>query len=320
MSSIFRRLFCGPLGADACHELDLAYSRIRARRGTAIAWLWYFGHLFVPGTWALAVQLRRTGRGQAGHPRRPGLSPLRRQGGGRPRFSLGISLLDLKLGVRMLFKYPGITLVGTFAMSVAIAIVAGFHAFARGVLDSELPFPEGDRVVAIWNVDVSGGGRRQQTLGDMVTWRESLESLEDVGAFTTRTQIVFTADGQTLSVAAAQITPSAFRMLRVPPHLGRPLLADDERPSGPAVALLGFDLWQLGFEADTAIVGKTIRLGGVQHTVVGVMPSEFRFPINQELWTPIRVPGSDVGPGGWVESEFLHRASRSGSHARASRG
>ena len=75
-------------------------------------------------------------------------------------------------------------------------------------------------------------------------------------------------------------------------------MADDERPGGPAVAVLGFDLWQSGFGADTAIVGKTIRLGGVQHAVVGVMPPEFRFPIDEQLWTPMRIPGFDLGPDG----------------------
>ena len=214
------------------------------------------------------------------------------------RLPFGISLVDLKLGVRMLFKYPGLTLVGTFAMSVAVAIIVGFHSITEVFIDGTLPVPEGDRVVSVWNADISTGRVGKQTLGDMLTWRESLESLENVGAFTIRHRVVLASDGQALSVRAAQISPSAFRMLRVPPLLGRTLVADDERPGGPAVALLGFDLWQSGFGADTAIVGKTIRLRGVQHSVVGVMPHGFGFPLNEQLWTPTRISGLDLGPGG----------------------
>ncbi len=131
----------------------------------------------------------------------------------------------------------------------------------------------------------------------MLTWRNELQSVEDVGAFTTRQRVVFAADGRARSVRAAQISPSAFRMLRVPPLLGRPLLADDERPGGPAVALIAFDLWQSGFGGDSAIVGKTIRLGGVQHSVVGVMPRGFGFPVREQVWTPTRIPSSDLEPG-----------------------
>ena len=244
------------------------------------------------------------------------VSSARRQGGmrgegvrerimaSRRRFTLGISLLDLRLGVRMLFKYPGLTLVGTLAMSVAIATVAGFHSFTENFVGPKLPVPEGERVVGIWNVDVGTGGRGRQTVGDMLTWRDELGSIEDVGGFTTRQRVVFGTDGRALSVPAAQISPSAFRMLRVPPLRGRPLVDEDERPGGPAIALLGFDLWQSGFGADPAIVGKTIRLGGVQHSVVGVMPRGFGFPIREQLWTPIRVPGSDMGTGGGPRVSF----------------
>ena len=220
------------------------------------------------------------------------------------RLSLGISLLDLKLGVRMLFKYPALTLVGTLALSVAIATVAGFHSITENFVGPRLPVSEGDRVVGIWNVDVGTGRRGRQTFGDMLTWRDELESLEDVGTFTTRQRVVFAADGRARSVRGAQISPSAFRMLRVPPILGRPLLTDDEQLGRAAVALLGFDLWRSWFGGDTAIVGKTIRVGGVQHSVVGVMPREFGFPINEQLWTPIRLTDSDIGTGGGPRVSF----------------
>ena len=199
------------------------------------------------------------------------------------RLSLGISLLDLKLGVRMLFKYPALTLVGTLALSVAIATVAGFHSITENFVGPRLPVSEGDRVVGIWNVDVGTGRRGRQTFGDMLTWRDELESLEDVGTFTTRQRVVFAADGRARSVRGAQISPSAFRMLRVPPILGRPLLTDDEQLGRAAVALLGFDLWRSWFGGDTAIVGKTIRVGGVQHSVVGVMGTAYPDPLHNGL-------------------------------------
>jgi len=221
------------------------------------------------------------------------------------RFSLGISWLDLKLGVRMLFKFPGLTLVGTLALTIAITTVSGFHAFTEHFVSPELPVPEGDRVVAIWNVDARDGGYARQTFGDMLAWRRELESLEDVGTFTRHQRVIVNAEGRARSVRAAQISPSAFRMLRVPTFLGRPLVDDDERQGGPAVAVIAYDLWQSEFGADLEIVGKTIRMGGVPHTLVGVMPSGFEFPYSEQLWTPFRIPSNSLAPGEGPGVQFI---------------
>lgn len=213
------------------------------------------------------------------------------------RRSLGFSLLDLKLGVRMLFKHPGLTLVGTLAISVAIGTVTAVHSFSEIFLGPHLPVPEGDRVVGIWNVDAVDGVMARQTLGDMLTWRDQLESVEDIGAFATYERVLSITDGETRSVRVAQLSPSAFRMLRVPPLMGRHLAPREERPGGPAVAVIGFDLWRSAFSADPDIVGKTIRLGDVTHAVAGVMPDGFLFPINEQVWTPAHIPTSTLDPG-----------------------
>ncbi len=277
---------------DITGDLEEVFRRRSRERGRLRARLWYWREALVFSGRFLAERFREALRRRVSSDEQaPARIPK------RISLPFGFSLLDLKLGVRMLFKYPGLTLVGTLAMSVAIATVAGFHAFTEILVNPSLPVPDGDRVVAVWNVDTRTAGRGQQTVGDMLTWREQLESIEDVGAFTTHELVVFGADGEALSVRAAEISPSAFRMLRVPPLLGRPLVDTDERPGSPAVALLGFDLWQSGFGADTAIVGKTIRLRGVQHSVVGVMPRGFGFPVNEQLWTPTLVPRFDLGPG-----------------------
>ena len=280
------RLTARLLPEDAREEIlgDLIehWARDVSERGWLLRVVWAWRQPFVALAARLRFGVKRT--------RRPRVAVVRRWG-------LGVSPLDLKLGVRMLIKYPGLTVVGTLAMSIAIATVAGFHAFTENFVGPNLPVPEADRVVGVWNVDVGGGGRGQQTLGDMLTWRNELESLEDVGAFTLHQRVIFSTDGRGRSVRAARISSSAFRMLRVPPLLGRPLVADDERPGGPPVALIAFELWQSEFGADPSVVGKTIRMGGVQHAVVGVMPSGFGFPINEQVWTPFRTPSSNLMPG-----------------------
>jgi hypothetical protein len=148
---------------------------------------------------------------------------------------VGTCWLDLKLGVRLLFKYPGLTLVSTVALAIGIAIVAGFHAGTEFMVRPVLPHAQGDRIVALWNHDVARSDKGEQTLGDMLTWRRELTTVGQVGAFVLQERAVAATDGRTRLVNAAQISASAFEMLRVAPLLGRPLVEDDERAVAPAV-------------------------------------------------------------------------------------
>jgi len=213
--------------------------------------------------------------------------------------------LDLKLGARLLAKYPGLTLVSTVALSIGIAIVAGFYTGTNFFVNPTLPVPDGDDVVAIWNHDVGRSDRGPLTVGDMLALRQDLASLGDVGAFALYERVVAVADGPTRLMQVAQISPSLFQAVRVPPLLGRSLGAADERSDGSRVALIGFDLWQSDFRGDPGIVGRTIRLGGTEHAIVGVMPEGFRFPRNEQIWTPLQPSSASLRPGEGAAVEFV---------------
>src|SRR5690606_18644787 len=72
------------------------------------------------------------------------------------------------------------------------------------------------------------------------------------------------------------------------PLLGRPLRPEDERTSSPPVVVIGYDVWRTRFASDPAIVGREVRLGTTVHTVIGVMPEGFAFPVNHHAWIPFR--------------------------------
>ena len=96
---------------------------------------------------------------------------------------MGMSWLDFKLGVRMLVKYPGLTLVGGIAIAFAIAVGAGSFEFVRAVFNPTLPLEDGDRIVGVRNRDAATRRVEQQALYDFATWREQLESVDDLGAY-----------------------------------------------------------------------------------------------------------------------------------------
>ncbi|HSJ14168.1 MAG TPA: ABC transporter permease [Longimicrobiales bacterium] len=204
----------------------------------------------------------------------------------------GLSL-DLKLGVRMLLKYPGLTAAGTLAIAVSVALAASYFEFMNDMVKPKLPLDEGDRIVAIQNWDLAAASPERRSLHDFEAWRGELVSIADLSAASMAEFNVSTDDRRYASYRGARVSASTFRVVRVAPLLGRPLTEADEAPDAPLAVVLGYSAWQALFDGDRAVVGRSVRLGADPATVVGVMPEGFRFPVNQEVWAPLRYQASD---------------------------
>jgi hypothetical protein len=163
----------------------------------------------------------------------------------RFRTNKGSSALhDYKLGLRMLIKYPGLTLAGGLALAIAIGIGAGWYDLTRDLLRPALPLPGGDRIVEIEMRNAVASEDERRLLHDFLTWRSELRSIEDLGAYRTHERNLMLGDARAESVTVAETTASAFRIASVPPALGRPLLDADEQPGAPPVVVLGYGVWQ----------------------------------------------------------------------------
>ena len=228
--------------------------------------------------------------------------------------------LDAKLGLRMLRRSWGLTLVGGLAMAVTIGLGASMFTIWDTFAGTRLPLDEGDRVVAIQPFDKAAQRVHRETpLPDFRRWRETLKSVEHVSAMRPIVPAVIARDGADDSVAAAEMTASGFQLARVQPLLGRPLIEEDEREGAEPVAVIGYQLWQEGFSSDPAVLGQRIQIGDTPHIVVGVMPGGFRFPMNQRLWIPLRTnPLGEVRPGStdaFVFARLVPGATLEGAHA-----
>jgi putative ABC transport system permease protein len=218
----------------------------------------------------------------------------RRRGG---LMRIGLSWVDFKLGFRMLYRYPMLTVVGSLAMAVAIAVGAGTFEVITRVTYPSLPLRGGDRIVGLNYWDRAESGARPASPYDVLNWREGLRTVEDIGAFRLVQRNLIVGEQVGEPVDAAEISAAAFRVTGVPPLMGRALVDEDESPQSPAVVVLGNRLWKIRFGADPAVIGRVVRLGATQATVVGVMPEGFAFPVRQNLWTPLRVRELPQEPG-----------------------
>src|ERR687895_2082680 len=199
------------------------------------------------------------------------------------------SWLDLKLGGRMLVKYPVLTIVGGLSMAFAIWVGAGTFEAIRQLVFPSIPLPDSDRIVVLQNWDAAASRPELRATHDFVVWRQALTSVEDLGAYRTVTRNLMITPGLAEPVFTAEMTAAAFGVLRVMPLLGRTLVDADERAGAPLAVVIGHDLWQSRFQGDSTVIGRTVRLTGMPATIVGVMPDGFAFPRTQELWAPLRI-------------------------------
>ena len=205
--------------------------------------------------------------------------------------------LDFKLGARLLWKYPGLSLIGGLAMAVAIAFGTAAFTFFYTQLDSDLPLPEGDRLVALENWDVKKHNEERRQADDLAVWRREMKTVQEIGAFRNIGRNLLIPGRAVESIRIAEITADGFNAARTAPLHGRPLLAADETFEAEPVLVIGHDIWRSRFDGDPRVIGRSVRLGATAHTIVGVMPEGFAFPMSHSYWTPLRIEAAHHPPG-----------------------
>lgn len=211
---------------------------------------------------------------------------------GRGLAWLGGMSLDVKLGGRMLRKYPGLTLAGGLALAIAIGIGAGWYDLAGKLLSPAIPLPEGHRIVLIETQNSLTNAPERRVVRDFLDWRRDLRTIEDLGAYRADTRNLILGNAAPEPIQMAELTAAAFRTARVPALLGRTLLDEDDAPGAPSVVVLGYDVWQRSLGGRLDVVGSEVELGNTPATVVGVMPQGFAYPVNHDAWTPLRLRAS----------------------------
>lgn len=228
---------------------------------------------------------------------------------------LRVSMIDVKLGLRMLVKHPLISIAAALALAVGIPVgLAPSHVAAA--LESPLPGDPEHRVRAIRFWDAASVSVASTQFADFDYWTRELKAFSTLAAFRALTVNVTRNAGRAEPVEAAQISAKTLDVLGVAPTRGRPLNAADFATGAEPVVLIGQQFWRTHFTGDPNVIGQLLRIGRVQHTVVGVMPDGFRFPSYAQLWLPMgdeRVAAS----AGSVNVQIVGRLAEGTSAAQA---
>jgi len=207
-------------------------------------------------------------------------------------------LQDIRFGLRMLLKSPSISIVATIALALGIGANTAIFSVVNAVLLRPLPFPDSDSLVSIFETDTQRGQQRgSHSYPNFFDLRSQNTVLERVACYHGG-DFIMTGRGEPARVQGSVVTADLFPLLGVAPVLGRTFHPDEDKPSETGrVVILSHEFFQKRFNSDPSIVNQPITLDGRSYTVVGVMPSSFEFPIQNEpveLWTTIAV---DVTPG-----------------------
>ena len=207
-----------------------------------------------------------------------------------------MSWIDLKLAVRMLLRYPVLTLVSSGSLAFAIAIGAAAFAFISLFLWPRMPLPDGDEIVIVQHYDRAASQPESRVVADFLRWRGGTTTLTDVAAGRVMARTLLMGDGLVEPISVAEVTASTFAMARVAPIRGRTLTDADASPAAPPVVIIGERIWRERFGADPDFLGRTVLISNVPTAVVGVMPAAFRFPSTLEVWQPLKISEGAVQP------------------------
>ncbi|MFP5284405.1 MAG: ABC transporter permease [Thermoanaerobaculia bacterium] len=219
---------------------------------------------------------------------------------------------DVRYAARALRRTPGFALTAVMVVALGVGANTAVFSVADFVFVRPLPYADADRLVKLWQG--SQAGRSEASPANYRDWKAMSSSLSGMGAYWIRAANLVGA-GDPRRLETVQATPDVLPLLGVPPLLGRVFTARDEQ-----VALLSYGFWQSQFAGDRGVIGTIVRLDGVPHTVIGVMPAQFQFPNRSiEAWTPLVLREDDFTDRNNTYLEVLARLRRGVSLEQARR-
>src|SRR6185437_11991841 len=183
---------------------------------------------------------------------------------------------DLRYGVRMLRKNIGSTSIIVLSLAIGIGANSAIFSAVDALLLRPLPYPEPERLAAIW-LHSPGIGifRDWPSPGQYIDIRNENRSFEDISISRLQSWVLTGLD-QPQRIDGMATSSNLLRMLGAKPMMGRLLIPEDDKPGRPPVAILSYGLWSRLFGSDPKILGRSLTLNGKQFLVAGVLRPEFR--------------------------------------------
>ena len=198
---------------------------------------------------------------------------------------------DCRYGLRQLRKNPGATAVMVFTLALAIGATTAIFSVVYGVLLRPLPYTDANRIMAVFEVNSQG---RWSHLADpnFDDFRDQNRSFQRIAKYNNDVVSVSGAAQPTRTIVAA-VSPDFLKVFRIQPILGRDFTADDAKKGAGPTVLVSYGYWRQDLASAQDLSHSHLKIDGAVYSVIGVLPAEFRFPANVDLWLPADLQGEN---------------------------
>jgi predicted permease len=195
---------------------------------------------------------------------------------------------DARYALRQWRRAPGFALFTFLVLAMGIGTVTAMFTITYAVLLKPLPFPEDRQLFVPLEKSAKGSETMGAPYSEIKGWQRATQDTADI-AFASRALGIVDAPAGAALVTEVEASPNLLSVLRVEPLMGRSFMHEEQEAENPHVALLSYALWRQSFSGDRSVLGKTVHIGAVAYNVIGVMPPEFVYPIDDnrpEVWVP----------------------------------
>src|ERR1700685_2973479 len=193
----------------------------------------------------------------------------------RRGFWLESFYVDVRYALRILSKNPGFTIIAILTLALGIGANAAIFSVVQGVLLAPLPYSEPDRLVLVWQYNLTLKHPISVSYPDFLDWQRDARSFQQMAAFDSQDRDL-TSPGTPEHLAGKEISSGFLSVLGVKPILGREFSPEEDKRGGLRAVIISNRLWRNRFAAITAALDKSVTLDGVDYTVVGGLPENFR--------------------------------------------
>lgn len=204
---------------------------------------------------------------------------------------MSLLLADARYAVRSILRRPGFALIALLVLAIGIGSVTVMFSTLHGVLLRPLPFPEPEELIWCWSVNESGGDNSVGAL-DYFDYRERNDVFSSLAAHLLfKPRIIMTGKGEPERITSTIVSGNFFETLGHHPLYGRSFIPVEEVEGGPSVVIASYGFWQRKLGGDATAIGRLLTLDGDSFELVGIMPKDFDYPEEVELWFPMRRGG-----------------------------
>jgi predicted permease len=213
---------------------------------------------------------------------------------------------DARYALRLWRRQPVFALAAISTQAIGIAVTTAVMAIAYAVLLRPLPYADADRLVQINELTGRSG---LFSYPDFLDLRRANRSFDVVAGFNGGSMTLALPGVAPERVVSAEVSDGFFELLGVRPVAGRTIAAADVRRGAPRVVVISHNAWMRRFGGDSSMLERSILLNGQPHTVVGILPPQFEFPLRglAELWLPMRPSPQQEARGYWHWMDVLGR-------------